>query len=89
MPYRIVRYDDTPNPNALKCILDRTVAPGPRSYRSADQAAADPVAAALFAIPGVTGLLFSEGWLTVSKAPETPWKSIKPGVERALAAAPE
>lgn len=87
MPYRITRYDDTPNPNAIKCILDRAIPPGPRSYRAADQAGADPVAAALFAIPGVSGLLFADGWLTVNKSPDSAWKSIKPAVERTLAAA--
>lgn len=89
MPIRVIRWDDTPNPNARKALLD---APGPftaagstRSFRSPQEAQSDPLAAALFALPGVRGLLFGDGWMTVNKAPETPWKSLVAAVEDCLA----
>jgi hypothetical protein len=90
MPLRIVSYQETPNPHALKCALDRaTGAPGvSRSFRDASAAGDDPVARAIFAVPGVTGLLLHADWLTVSKAPEASWKTLKPALEQALAALP-
>ena len=42
MPVR--EFRDTPNPNAVKCLLDRSIGEGMRSYFDATQAAGDPVA---------------------------------------------
>lgn len=88
MPFRVVRFQETPNPNAVKCVLDRVIAPEPRSYRHAAEAATDPLAAALFALPGVTHLLFLNEWVTVGKSADTTWKTLKPAVEQVLHAAP-
>ena len=88
-PTITVEFQDTPNPNALKCVVKGGrlgSAPGdpPRSFRDASEAAADPLAAALFAVPGVVNVLLHDTWATVNKAPEAAWKSVRPGVERAL-----
>src|SRR5690606_7150379 len=50
-----VRFQPTPNPNAGKFVTDREVVPGgkSRSYHSREEAAGDPLAAALMAIEGV------------------------------------
>ncbi len=101
MPYTVTDFRETPNPNALKCVLDK--APTPvgdgsrggaeiprlsRSYRSAGEAAGDPVAAALFRVVGVSGILIHhEGWITVSKANGYAWGPIKAGVTDVLRAA--
>lgn len=85
MPYTVTQFQPTPNPNALKCILDRRLPDPPRSFRSAQEAAGDPLATLLFAVPGVVGLLLSGDWLTVNKSPETDWGSVKKGLQRALA----
>lgn len=87
MPYKVLRFQDTPNPNALKCVLDRSPPDVPRSYLNASSAGADRLASALFAIPGVTSVLISDGWLTVNKSAETAWGKVKPAVEQVLAAA--
>lgn len=87
MPYRITQFQPTPNPNALKCILDRPLPDPPRSYRSADQAGNDPLARALFDVPGVTSVLLNGGWLTVNKYPQSDWPAIKTAMQRALAEA--
>ena len=84
MPFRVLKFQDTPNPNAVKCILDRSPGPVPRSYLNAAAAAGDALATSLFAIPGVSSVLISDGWLTVNKAPSAPWGPIRSGVERAL-----
>lgn len=88
MPYRVVRFEDTPNPNAVKCVLDRPVATTTRSYRDKPAPGSDPLADCLFAIDGVTNLLFVADWVTVSKEPRKPWRAVKSAVEKALANAP-
>jgi len=85
VPYEVTQFQTTPNPNALKCVLDRSPAPDrPRSYLNATDAIDDPIAAALFSIPGVTNLLIHDGWITVGKNAAADWKPIKAGVRQAL-----
>ncbi len=88
MPYEIVQFQDTPNPNALKCVLDGRIAPAPRSFFNAEQAKGDALATALFAIPGVTNVLIHDGWITLSKAPDTDWKPVKAAARKVLRAEP-
>ena len=84
MPIAVTKFQPTPNPNALKCIVDKPMGAEIRSFRTAADAAGDPLAAALFALPGVTGLLITSDWLTVSKSPEAGWGPIKAGVKSTL-----
>lgn len=94
MPIRITRYEVTPNPNALKAVLDRsTGAPLPeptatRSFRSAQEAQSDPWASKCFEVPGLAALLFGAGWLTINKETGADWKALKAGIERVLADVP-
>ncbi len=88
MPYAIVRFQDTPNPNAIKCVLDRSPGPMPRSYPRAADADDDPIAAALFRVPDVTNVLMHDGWITVGKRDDANWAAVKKGVAAALAAVP-
>ena len=88
MSFKVLRFQDTPNPNAVKCVLDRKVTEKTRSFFSAAEASDDPLAAALFGIPGVTNILMNGDWITVSKDPKSAWKSIKAGVEKVLGEAP-
>jgi hypothetical protein len=84
MPYSITQFQPTPNPNALKCILNQRLPDPPRSFRSADEAGTDPLAGALFAVSGVTSLLINGDWMTINKRPEADWPSVKKGVQSAL-----
>mgnify|MGYP001256342662 CR=1 FL=1 len=88
MPYRVTRYEETPNPNALKCILDRAISDHPKSFRSPDAAAGDALAESLFAVDGVAVIYMNADWMTINKAPAASWKSVKSGVERVLSQAP-
>ncbi|MFO0832183.1 MAG: NifU N-terminal domain-containing protein [Phycisphaerales bacterium] len=85
----ITAYQDTPNPNALKCVLSAPLAATPgapsiRSYTTPAAAAHDPAAAALLAVKGVRAVLISDGWLTVTKQDATSWRSLKPALEQCL-----
>lgn len=93
MPYRITRFDSTPNPNALKCVLDRAIVgpdEAPRSYRNAQSAKEDPVARALFGVEpagSITSVLMNADWITINKAPDADWQRIKESVRSVLSQA--
>lgn len=81
---RIVGYEETPNPNAIKCLADSVLSPVPASFRTAEAAAGHPLAEALFAVPGVTNVFILNNWLTIGRVPGKPWGPIKKAVERAI-----
>lgn len=89
MSSKVLRFDTTPNPNALKCMLSEPIMgpeEAPRSYFTSEEAtkAGDALGISLFAVPGVTNVLIQRGWVTVCKAPEAGWGPIKEGVRNAL-----
>lgn len=86
MPWTVVEYEPTPNPNAIKCWLDHAISDGPRSFRTPADGADDALACALFEATGATTLLFCDDWLTVNKPPDATWRTVKRRIERALAA---
>ncbi|MFA6043776.1 MAG: NifU N-terminal domain-containing protein [Phycisphaerales bacterium] len=90
MPIHIAEFVETPNPNALKCILDgpQPGTAGMRSYSRTREGAApdrtDPIGAALMAIPEIESVLIHEEWITVVKAPGAAWGAVKKAVGAAL-----
>ncbi len=50
---KINDIQETPNPNAVKCWLDRPISDRPRSFLNTDMAREDAIAAALFDRAGV------------------------------------
>jgi hypothetical protein len=86
MPLKVVKYQTTPNPNALKVVLDGPISDRPRSFRTRDDGAGDALAQQFFAIDGVTSLLFNGDWFTVNKSADAAWPGVKKAVERVLAA---
>lgn len=81
-----VRFQATPNPNAGKFIVGRTVVEGrsSRSFHTAEQAAADPVASALFALDGVASIFMVEDFVTVTKQADADWSDLIPRVTSTL-----
>jgi len=86
MPLRVVRFEPTPNPNAVKVLVEPAPVGGIRSYFRADQADDDPLGSALFAIEGVTTVLIHEAFVSVNKRPEKAWGPIRKAVQRVLEA---
>jgi hypothetical protein len=81
MGYTIKEILATPNPNAIKCIVEPSPAPDkPRGYTSPDQARADPLGAALMAMPGVSNVLIHDGWIAIGKKSDAPWKQVRQDV---------
>jgi NFU1 iron-sulfur cluster scaffold homolog, mitochondrial len=86
MPFCVNEIQPTPNPNAAKFILDREIVTQPTSFFNAESAQGHSIAEKLFAIPGVSSLLFLGDFITVNKQPDVPWDDITPGVEQVLSA---
>jgi len=82
MSGRVVRFSPTPNPNAGKFVLEgeRVVEGSGRSYASADAAAENPLAAALFGIEGVVGVFMVADFVTVTKVADADWGTLTPRV---------
>jgi hypothetical protein len=89
MSFQVVQFEPTPNPNAVKCHLNRPISDRPRSFLNATMAAGDPIAAALFATAGATTVLFNVDWVTVNKPPAAPWAMVKRQIRQVLAGASE
>ena len=82
--FRVVETQSTPNPNALKFILDRPISDQPISFFTAESAKDHPLAKKLFAIEGVTTLLLLGDFVTVNKQPRIPWNQITARVKQTL-----
>jgi NFU1 iron-sulfur cluster scaffold homolog, mitochondrial len=79
-----IQTQPTPNPETLKFLPGRDVSPrGPYEFTSPAEAAASPLAGALFQLSGVRSVFLGEDFLAVSKTEETDWSILKP---QALAA---
>ncbi len=75
----------TPNPNALKFILEKKViTEGKVSYKNPGECIDVPLALSLFDLRGVDQLHFFENVITVSKFTFEPWDSLEPSVMTAI-----
>jgi Fe-S cluster biogenesis protein NfuA len=74
-----IQTEPTPNPNTLKFLPGEPVAKGAVSdFSSTEDAAASPLAAALFAVDGVTRAFFGADFISLSKAADADWAVVKP-----------
>ena len=69
----------TPNPNALKFVLDQRVKnEGNSSYRSSEECGENLLAVSLFAIRGVDQVHFYDNSITITKFGYEDWENIEP-----------
>ena len=87
MGFRVLEIQPTPNPNAMKFVLDRAVSQQPMSFFNAAAATDHPLAKQLFEIAGVSSLLLLGDFVTINKSSEARWDDIKTQAKAALAAA--
>jgi hypothetical protein len=76
MAYRVIEVQATPNPNALKFVLDRSISEQPTSFFNAEAARNHRLAQRLFAVQGVTSLLLLGDFITINKHQDGDWKKI-------------
>ena len=75
-----IQTEATPNPATLKFLPGREVLAGePRDFRNPETASVSPLAAALFELPGVTGVFLGSDFISVTKD-ATDWSHIKPAI---------
>jgi hypothetical protein len=87
MSFRVREVQQTPNPNALKFILDKEIADRPTSFFNAGSAISHPVATRLFGIKGVSSVLLLGDFVTINKSPQARWADIQKNVTLVLAEA--
>jgi hypothetical protein len=75
----------TPNPDAMKFTLDVAL-PASFNVTSADAAAGNPFAEAVFAAPGVVAVFGVNDFVTVSRSPGADWEPIVAAVTAAAEA---
>lgn len=72
-----IQTEGTPNPNALKFMLDKTLLEGATcNFPNKEKAKDSPLAVRLFSINSVKEVFIGKNFITVSKSPETNWDSI-------------
>ena len=88
MGFNVVEIQPTPNPNAVKVMLDRAVVEHPTSFFNADAAKDHSLASKLFAIEGVTSLLLLGDFITINKSSAAKWADITAKAKAVLSAEP-
>ncbi len=81
---KVTRNDPTPNPDAIKFVLDgQIVAAGSRSFRDRNLCE-DPVAKKIFEIEEVVSVFFVSNVVTVTKDPFGDWSLLIPRINQVL-----
>lgn len=84
---RVIGFESTPNPQAVKILLEGRLADQPRSYRAPPPPdSTDALARSLYAIDGVRVVLIHHQFVTIGKASEAAWPAIKRKAKAAIQA---
>lgn len=77
----LIETETTPNPSTLKFLTGRTVMEaGTRDFAAPEEAEASPLAEALFALGDVEGVFYGRDFISVTAAPGSDWRDLKPQV---------
>ena len=81
-----IQTESTPNPNTLKFLPGRDVLGlgATRDFAHAEAAEASPLAAAIFAVDGVTRVYLGADFASVTKTADADWAWLKPFVLGAI-----
>lgn len=75
---RVQDVDLTPNPQALKFILnEKLLTKETRSYQNKSAAENDPFAKGIFEIDGVESVFYMDKFVTIEKRPDVDWGKIQ------------
>jgi Fe-S cluster biogenesis protein NfuA len=79
-----IQTEATPNPATLKFLPGRPVlGEGTADFRDTDEAVRSPLAARLFAVPGVAGVFLGSDFITVTRT-DAEWQHLKPAILGAI-----
>jgi len=75
---KIKEIEYTPNPNAVKFILDEPLTPFGvvGEFHSKEQAESVPFAKALFEVEHVTSVFYTHTWVTITQSGEASWHEL-------------
>lgn len=77
----LIETETTPNPATLKFLPGRAVMEsGTRDFADPEEAEASPLAEALFSLGDVEGVFFGRDFVSVTAAPGSDWRDLKPQV---------
>ena len=77
----LIQTETTPNPSTLKFLPgQRVMESGTRDFAAPEEAEASPLAEALFSLGDVEGVFFGRDFISVTAAPGTEWRELKPQV---------
>lgn len=77
----LIETEATPNPATIKFLPGRPVMErGTRDFATPEEAAASPLAEALFDIGDVAGVFFGRDFISVTAGPGAHWPDLKPDV---------
>lgn len=75
---QVVDVELTPNPHALKFILNEKILKyETRQFHNKEEAINDPLAKAVFELPGVVSVFYMDKFITIEKSKETQWGLIQ------------
>ena len=74
----------TPNPNSIRVGCEKKISASPQTFTTAEEAAADPIAKDLFAIPGITQVFMLNDFISINKDGSNGWPVIQPEVEKVM-----
>lgn len=76
-----IETETTPNPATLKFLPgEQVMAAGTREFTTEEDAAASPLAEALFSLGDVTGVFFGRDFVSVTAGEGVQWSGLKPQV---------
>jgi Fe-S cluster biogenesis protein NfuA len=77
----LIETELTPNPATIKFLPGQAVmGNGTRDFATPEEAEASPLADALFRLGDVTGVFFGGDFISVTIAPGSEWRDVKPDV---------
>ena len=77
----LIETETTPNPSTLKFLPGRPVMTGgTRDFATPEEAEASPLADALYGLGDVEGVFFGSDFVSVTAAPGSDWRTLKPDV---------
>ncbi len=81
MTIMLIETEPTPNPATQKFLPGRKVmTAGTRDFADPEEAAASPLAEALFSLGDVSGVFFGGDFVSVTAAEGSDWRALKPQV---------
>ena len=82
----VINIEETPNPNAMKFVVNDVFVPGGDSitYNSAKDSGHDSLGQSLFRIRGVTSVFYMHNFVTITKSENIPWEDIVEDAETVI-----